>query len=137
MIKTVNLTFHGSLSDSDRSYMPSYGGVYIVYRGIWSEKDRLFFCREIVYIGQADDIKSRHEHHEYHQDFLSQCRQGEIVFYSFAEVNLEDRDIVEAALIYHTRPKLNRIELDQFPYPPIRVVSTGACALLDPDIIVE
>lgn len=135
-LREYHLRFEGSLSDHQRPYMPSYGGVYLVYRGIWSEKDQLFFCREILYIGQADNIKSRHENHEYHQSFIAQCHPGEIVFYSFAEVPAVDRGRVETALIYHTKPRLNCVGVDVFPYPPTSVISSGACALLDPEIII-
>lgn len=132
-----NLRFEGSISDYQRQSMPTYGGVYLVYRGIWSEKDRLFFCREIMYIGQAENIRNRHENHEYRQLFWSQCRPGEIVFYSFAEVPERARSIVEAALIYHTKPRLNTQGKDCYPFPSTHVLSSGACALLDPDIFVQ
>ena len=137
MITVYNIHFNGSISDKDRAYLPEYGGVYLVYRGIWSEKDKLFYCHEIIYIGKADNIKQRHIFHERRNDFLAACRPGEVVFYSFAEVPSLFVNQVEAALIYHTRPALNDYGKDSFPYSPIHVVSDGACALLDLDIVVE
>ena len=137
MMVEYNLHFQGSISDAGRSYMPEYCGVYLVYRGIWSEKDKLFYCHEIIYIGKADNIKQRHINHERRNDFIAACRPGEIVFYSYAEVPATSVDCVEAALIYHTQPRLNDKGKDSFPYEKTHIVSDGACALLDTDIVVE
>lgn len=137
MITRYNIHFNGSISDNDQAYLPEYGGVYLVYRGIWSEKDKLFFCHEIIYIGKAENIKQRLLSHERRNDFLAACRPGEVIFYSYAEVSPLCFNQVEAALIYHTQPSLNDTGKDSFPYGPTHVVSDGACALLDLDIVVE
>lgn len=136
-MKEYNLHFQGSISDEQRSYLPNMSGVYLVYRGLWSEKDKLFYCHEIIYIGKAEDIRERHISHERRKGFLSACRTGEIVFYSYAEVPASDLERVEAALIYHTQPALNDYGKESFSYNPTHIVSDGACALLDSDIIVE
>lgn len=137
MIEEIKLHFQGSLSDEDRNRMPDYCGVYLVYRGIWSEKDKLFYCHEILYIGQANNINQRHISHERRGDFLSSCRAGEIVFYSYAKVPASHLNRVESALLYHTKPVLNDYGIDSYPYDPIHILSDGACALLDADIVVE
>ena len=137
VVKTIRLHFQGSLSFSDKDRLPSFEGVYLVYRGVWSEKDRLFYCHEIMYIGKAENINKRHQCHERERDFISRCRPGEIVFYSYAEVAKQDVDLVEAALIYHTKPALNLNEKNSFLFGSTRVVSDGACALLDSDFLIE
>ncbi len=134
---TYNLQFQGSLSDDRRAFLPTYSGVYLVYRGIWSEKDKLFYCHEIIYIGKADNIRQRHVSHERRNDFLAACKPGEIIFYSYAKVSTNDLDRVESALIYHTKPVLNNNEKDDFSYEKTHVISDGACALLDSDIVAE
>lgn len=137
MEATFNLHFGGSLSDEHRAFLPTYSGVYLVYRGIWSEKDKLFYCHEIIYIGKADNIRKRHVSHERRNDFFAVCKPGEIVFYSYAEVHETDLDRVEAALIYHTKPILNDYGKDEFPHEWTHIISDGACALLDLDIVAE
>lgn len=137
MFEEIHLHFKGSISDDRRSSLPNCCGVYLVYRGVWSEKDKLFYCREIIYIGQATNINQRHQFHERRNDFFASCRSGEIVFYSYAEVPVLLLDRVEAALIYHTQPALNDYGKESFPFNPIHIVSDGACALLDADIVVE
>ena len=136
-MKEYNLHFQGSISDGQRSYLPNRCGVYLVYRGVWSAKDKLFYCHEIIYIGKADNIRQRHISHERRTDFLATCRAGEIVFYSYAEVPVSDVERVEAALIYHTQPILNDYGKDSFSYASTHILSDGACALLDSDIVVE
>lgn len=137
MIGTYYLHFKGSLSDEHRALLPEYRGVYLVYRGVWSEKERLYYCHEIIYIGKADNIRQRHMSHEKRNDFLATCRTGEIVFYSYAEVPEDVLDRIEAALIFHTQPRLNEAFKDSFPYDNTRIISDGACALLDTDIVIE
>lgn len=136
-MKKYKLHFQGSISDEHRSLLPNICGVYLVYRGVWSEKDKLFYCHEIIYIGKADDIHQRHVSHERRSDFISACGSGEIVFYSYAVVPASDLDRVEAALIYHTQPTLNNYGKESFSYNPTHIVSDGACALLDSDIFIE
>lgn len=133
---TFNLVFEGSISDAQRQFIPHCSGVYLVYKGVWSEKAQLFFCREILYIGQAVDVNARLANHEYRDRFIAQCRYGEIVFYSYASVAVDSLDIIESALIFHTKPRLNTLMTDAFPYSSTRVLSSGACALLDTDIII-
>ncbi len=135
--RSFQLDFIGSFSDRQRDAFPHSSGIYLVYRGVWSEKERLFFCHEIIYIGQATNLYERHHDHEKHDLFLSQCRPGEIVFYSYALAPQEQLDQIESALIYHTRPILNINSALCFTFGPTRVFSSGACALLDTDIFVS
>jgi len=134
-MKTFNLHFDGSWSDSIREELPEYSGVYLVYRG---NLDRgSFLCREIIYIGQAENIRSRHKKHEKKELFLAKLCPGEVLFYSCAPVAKADLDRVENALVFEMHPKLNDKLTETFPYETTTVVSEGQCALLKKQFTVE
>ena len=134
-MKTFYLQFDGSWPDSLRDQLPEYCGIYLVYRGILSRGN--LYCHEIIYIGQADNIRNRHIKHEKYSQFLSECRSNEILFYSCAPVKKADLNCVENALIYKMRPKLNDKQINSFPYDTTSIVSSGQCAMLISEFTVE
>lgn len=136
-MKSYNLKFEGSWVDSSRHFMPNYAGVYLVYRGTHNVAQQTVNCAEILYIGQAKDVRQRLSNHEKRNIFSSQLHNGEILFYSCARVSMEDLSRVENALIYKMQPRLNDNLKDSFPYPITRVISEGACALLDKDFTLD
>lgn len=134
-MKTFNLLFDGSWSDSIRDELPEYSGIYLVYRG---NLDRgSFLCREIIYIGQAENIRARHTKHEKRDAFLAELRPSEVLFYSCAPVAKTDLDRVENALVFEMHPKLNDKLTESFPYETTKVVSEGQCSLLNKLFTVE
>lgn len=134
-MKTFNLHFDGSWSDSIREELPEYSGVYLVYRGLLDRGS--FLCREIIYIGQAENICARHKKHEKRGQFLAELRPSEVLFYSCAPVAKADLDRVENALVYGIHPKLNDKLTETFPYDTTTVVSDGQCSLLSKQFTVE
>lgn len=137
MKKIYNLHFDGSISDSNKDQLPTYSGIYLVYRGVDNVQNNKYTCKEIIYIGQADDIKERHKNHEKHDEFLKTCKKGEIVFYSYVHVAKLDLDRVENALIFKMQPCLNDKMTQTFPYDETIVVSDGQCALLSKNFTLQ
>lgn len=136
-MRTFNLNFEGSYLDDKRYYMPEYAGVYLVYRGTLTDDGKALICKELIYIGQATNIRSRLENHDRREDFLQRADNDEEIFYSCAKCNTNDLDRIENALIYHVQPPLNRNGVFSFPYPDTRIISSGQCALLDKDFTIE
>lgn len=136
-MKKFNLHFEGSILDEMRSSLPTYSGVYLVYCGTLSEDHKCLRCRAIIYIGQAMDIRLRHSDHDRRKDFLAQLRPGEVLFYSYAKVDMSLLDRIESALIYHHKPLLNEKGKESYLYPDTEIDSDGQCALLDKQIIVK
>ena len=128
-MKIYNLQFDGSWSDNMRDQLPEYSGVYLVYRGVLNRDG--FICREILYIGQAENIRARLINHDKHDQFLAECRLDEGVFYSCAQVAKADLNRVENALIYEMKPRLNETMKESFPYEKTVVSSSGQCSLLN------
>lgn len=134
-MKSFNLHFDGSWSDSIREELPEYSGVYLVYRGTLSHGS--FLCREILYIGQAENIRMRHTKHEKRELFMAELRPGEVLFYSCAPMTKADLDRVENALVFEMHPKLNDKLTESFPYEITTVVSDGQCSLLKKQFTIE
>ena len=134
-MKTYYLNFEGSWSDRIKHELPDYSGVYLVYRGVLERG--IYTCHEILYIGQADNIRKRHANHEKLNAFLRELQPNEELFYSCAHVAKNDLDRVENVLVFDTQPRLNDKLKETFPYPMTMIVSEGQCALLHKRIIVE
>lgn len=134
-MKTYNLHFDGSWSDGIRDELPEYSGIYLVYRGTLDRGQ--FLCREIIYIGQAENIRERHKNHEKRDQFLAKRRMNEVIFYSCAQVAIPELNRVENALVYETRPVLNDKLTESFPYPETIIESEGQCALLNKRFTLE
>lgn len=136
-MKTYYLHFEGSILDEYRSNLPTYAGIYLVYRGVLSSDRNMVICNEIIYIGKSDDIRRRLSSHNKRTEFIQKLETGEILFYSYAKAELADLDRIENALIYHTKPSLNDQSKDAFLYPSTEILSDGQCARLDRHIIIE
>ena len=137
MDNTFNLHFGGSISDANRGDLPSYCGIYLVYRGVYNKEKNNFACRVIIYIGQADNINDRHKNHEKRAAFLAKCGKDEIIFYSYVKVDKYYLDRVENALVFKMCPSLNDKLTQTFPYDETTIVSDGACALLNKNFTLQ
>ena len=86
--------------------------------------------KEILYIGQADNLNKRHEKHEKEDEFLNECKGNEVLCYAVAEVKKENLNIVENALIFAQKPRLNDVYKDKFNYESSEFHLEGRCALM-------
>lgn len=124
-----NVLFCGYRRDENRQGLPQYGGIYVVYRCTYNDEKRTVRLLEMLYIGKATNIKQSICNHDKRGIFESQLRRGEEICYSYAEVPSVDVDIVENALIFAQKPKLNEDLVDVYKYIPAEFVLEGQCAL--------
>ena len=122
-----NLKIQGYYRDEIRSHFPNVACVYFVYRGVLNLDDNTCFLKELIYIGQTNDLNKRFSEHEKRGDFLSLCEKGEMLFYTYAEITGSEtaRKHIEAALIYELRPQLNVQAIGSFDYPKTRIIVEG------------
>jgi len=127
-MKTYNLDFQGYWKDANKTSLPSIPGVYIVSKGTLSINNKVTI-EKIVYIGEAEDIHSRHNDkvHEHYKDFVKVCSGAEHVWYSCAKVlgGEEERKRVENAFIYKIQPAINEKGKDSFNYRKTVINSMG------------
>ena len=134
-MRVFKLDFEGYYIDMNA--LPTYGGIYLVYKGSYNPQTNIVDLDELIYIGEAENIRKLHTNGHEHQDFfdneVENLENGRVI-YATAEIASEtDRKRVENALIYHHDPEYNTDGTDSFHYPTTRVISEGAIEYLDDD----
>ncbi len=123
------LNFNGYWIDSRISGMPKTSGVYLVYRCTYDNEG--VSLKELLYIGQAENLYEKISNHEKKELFEKQCKSGETLCYSVAKVPPDNLNIVENALIFAQKPQLNTEYKDRFLYDvPVSFQLEGRCKLM-------
>lgn len=129
-MKNYTLNFNGYWRESRKESVPAVPGVYLVYRCVYNSQSRTVTLRELIYIGKAINVNRRVAEHSSRLDFHSELQEGEEICYSVAEVSIFDYNLVENALIFAQKPRLNEKGKDSFNYPDSSFNIVGRCALL-------
>lgn len=125
-MKDYILKFDGYWRECNKNGLPTYPGIYLVYRSRYNPQNDSVSLVEIIYIGKTDNIHDRHIKHEKYDLFVSQLREHEELCYSCAEV-VEDIELVENALIFVQKPVLNDQGKDSYNYSRAHFVLDGSC----------
>lgn len=129
-IKSYSLNFEGYWREVNKNGIPAKAGVYLVYRCIYDAKSNTVRLKDIIYIGQAENVHDRIAGHDKLNDFNAQLQRGEELCYSFAKVSSSDLDIVENALIYAQKPVLNDNLKNSFNHGAVSMKLDGRCACM-------
>ena len=129
-MKTYTLNFNGYWREANKGGIPSVPGIYLVYRCIYNRIANTVSLLELVYIGQSDNVKRRINEHSDTNDLGACLRQGEELCYSVAEIRIQDLGLVENALIFAQKPRMNAIGKKSYNYPDASFNIGGRCALL-------
>lgn len=120
----------GYRRDVNAKTLPSSSGIYMVYRCVYNEDKNTVELKELFYIGQAFDLNDEINHHARHKEFLSQAQKGEQICYAYARVDKADLDIIENALIFAQKPRLNTNLVNNYNHEAAEFQIEGKCALL-------
>lgn len=125
--KEYLLNVQGYYVDDTRGQFPNNAGIYFVYRGILNRESNSCTLKQLLYIGQAENLYQRHNDHTKRDAFVACLGADEMLFYTFAQTDFseEDRKRVEAALIYELKPTLNTQNYYTFDFPPTKVIVQG------------
>lgn len=134
-IKRYDLNFAGYYLDAKS--MIETSGVYCVYRCCYVESSDTVTLKELLYIGQAKNIRARHAQHEKLNEWKSRLQQGEQLCYTCAAVAEEDLKRSEAALINLNKPICNQTSKDVFDYGDTYISVAGCVKFLRTDVVVE
>ena len=120
VMKDIKINIVGYWADNVKRDIPKCKGIYFVLARKNSDN-------RLLYIGKAkdEDINARLANHERHDDFIRSCKDGEGIYYAYAEVDKADIDIVENALIYVEEPPLNTELKDRFNYGEVHIETYG------------
>ena len=128
-MKDYILNFDGYWRECNKNGLPTYPGIYLVYRSRYNPQNDTVSLVEIIYIGKTDNIHDRLIKHEKYDLFVSQLREHEELCYSCVEV-VEDIELVENALIFVQKPVLNDQGRDSYNYSRAHFVLDGSCTCM-------
>ncbi len=120
----------GYRRDENAGSLPSSSGIYMVYRCVYYPQNNTVDLKEIIYIGQAVDLNREINHHARHEEFLAQAKDGEEICYAYARVDKANLDIVENALVFAQKPRLNNNLVNNYNYESAEFLIEGKCDLL-------
>lgn len=111
--------------DDSRRFFPDSPAIYFVYRASFNAVERLCTVKQLLYIGETDNLKLSLTEDMPRQSFIDKLLDGENLFYTFAisEYNKDERQKIVQALIFETRPTLNN-KIERPPYKT-RIIIEG------------
>lgn len=120
MNKSFELDINDSCWEDAYGLVPNVAGIYFVY-ACFQGPDGRWFSGDLVYIGEASDLKSRISQHANASDGTDNLHKGLLAIYkklwytyAFFDGSESDRKLCEAALIYKHKPILNVQNKDRF-----------------------
>lgn len=136
-MKTINLDFKGYRLETNKNSIPSQSGIYCVYSCTYNENKNTVSIKELLYIGESEDLHRRISNHDRLDDWEKKLSSTETLCYSFALINGDDRIRAEAALIFKHKPPMNEEYLNNFPYNDTTMSLSGKTKLLTTNFIVQ
>lgn len=129
--KTITVEFDGYWRDENKGSLPAKSGVYCVYECTHNVVEKTVSIHRLIYIGEAEDVKSRVANHEKYKEWLKHVGRGNELCFSFGGVGATDRARAEAAIIFKHKPPQNDEYVGSFPYDRTTMSLPGKDALLN------
>jgi hypothetical protein len=129
--KSYTLHFNGYWRSADRAGLPRASGLFCVYRASHNAILGGVTIKELIYVGEAGDIRTRVANHELWPRWTRTLRFGEELCFAAALVPASERLRAEAALIYQYRPRCNEDTGERFPFDTTTVKTVGEHSALD------
>lgn len=131
------VTFEGYWRDENERSLPSWSGIYCVYICVDHPTTNEVLLNELIYIGEADDVKARIAEHERHSAWQACLKPGEDLCYSYAHVPPGERSRCVAALIFNHQPRENDEYRHSFPFDTTTISLSGCIARLHANFTVK
>lgn len=127
---SYQLNFRGYWRHCNRNGLPAITGVYAVYRCTYNQTNDKVTLLEIIYIGKTENINERHKSHEKLTLFQNELRDGEELCYTCAEVDDRSLSLIENALVFAQKPRLNDRLVDTYDYQSAHIKIDGCTACM-------
>ena len=134
---TFSIDFEGYWREGNISGIPAKSGVYCVYECTYNEEKDTVSIHRLIYIGEAGDVRDRIKNHEKWEDWKRYVSNGNELCFSFGYVESENRNRVEAALIFKHKPPANEEYKNEFPFDTTTINASGRTALLSTNFTVH
>ena len=131
MMKFNLLHEDGYYLDRNKQGLSKLPGIYIVYKCDNNSQDDTVDIKEILYIGETENIFERHNSstpHEHYDDFVKHAGGKDHICYGeilLPDVSEEERQIIEAALIHMQQPPINKTNQEHYNKPASEVTING------------
>ncbi|MEX8520261.1 MAG: hypothetical protein AB3X44_17270 [Leptothrix sp. (in: b-proteobacteria)] len=112
----ISLDFRGYWNEYNKGNMPELSGIYCVYGGIEDPQKKSVDIKELIYVGESDNVNRRLAQHDAIPYWRSCIKKGRGLYFSFGPVAAAERERCEAALIFQHKPPANIIYVDTFPF---------------------
>lgn len=141
MAKTIALDFDGYWREVNKDGIPDKSGIYGVYVCKYNPpkegKKSSVTLKKLIYIGEAEKVKTRIEDHEKWDEWREEVPEGQQICFNFAGVTSPDRERAECALIFYHNPDCNEKCKKEFPYEETTVTSKGEHKFIKTPITVQ
>jgi len=91
-------------------------GIYIVFSARYNKKEDTVSSLHRLYIGSSACISDRVTRHPKQKKWTGALHRGKSLFFTFADCANEQRERIEAALIFALKPELNKEYSNFFPF---------------------
>lgn len=124
-MKEINLEFNGYWREVNKGGVPAESGIYCVYACTYNSAEGTVSLRELMYVGESENVKKRLTDHEKLPKWKNRLRAGETLCYSFANIGNVERIRAEAAIINYHKPPCNTEYINSFPYTTTTIFTSG------------
>jgi excinuclease UvrABC nuclease subunit len=138
MQKLYALGFDGYWLEAGLGNLPANSGIYGVYRCAYDKVQNTVSLRELIYVGEAANVRDRVSGHEKSIAWRAKLRSGEVLCFNAALIAGEgDRQRAEAATIFKHKPCCNTTFVDAFPFDATTVSTSGRNALMQSSFTIQ
>ncbi len=123
--KTISIEFAGYWRDVNKGGVPTASGIYCVYECTHNVQAGNVILRRLIYIGEAEDVRTRLANHEKYPDWCRYVRQGNTLCFSFGAIGTVDRERAEAAMIFKHKHPENTEYANAFPFDQTTIILSG------------
>lgn len=133
-MKRISLVFEGYWINKNN--LPKKSGIYCVYSCVTKDV-KTIKIKKLLYIGESVNVHDRIANHDRLIDWNKYLNGNEILCYSFATINGEDRERAEAALIKKHQPPTNEEHMNHFIYNDTERILDGKISELNANFIMK
>lgn len=133
MKEFYTVAFDGFWMDGESAEkMPTIGGVYVVYEGIFNEDNKTSSLEKTLYISSCDNARATINDEANLEQWMDAKEDGHDLFFALAELPSPEKERVAAALVFEQKPPLNSDEeVSKFPFEDTRISLKGKTGLLN------
>lgn len=133
----ILLEFTGYWNEYNKGTMPPVSGIYCVYGGIEDPQKKKVDVKELIYIGESDNVNRRLADHDGILLWRSCLNLGRALCFNFVPIGPADRERCEAALIFKHKPPANISYVDTFPFESTTIQVSRRAPLLERKFTVQ